>query len=96
MDECREPLAIEIIPEMPCAFSSYLTKKGRIKDQIRCCNPKNYCQGTTLMQNKPVQQLSEETVEPRLLWPVNPFRRPIDPTEVDVMRAVFKKKGTTV
>jgi hypothetical protein len=76
-------------PGKPCDFSTYLTKH-----LIRCWNPNIKFKEKILMQNKPMEKVTAEDVPPQ--WPVRPLRRPRDPTEVNLMSAVFKKKGTTV
>ncbi|PNF31828.1 hypothetical protein B7P43_G09258 [Cryptotermes secundus] len=91
MDECCGPLAIEIVPGKHCDFSTYLAKRARAKHLIRCCNQKIYSQETTLMQSKPVQQVSSVGFRPWLRRPVRPLRRPRDPIEVNLMRALSKQ-----
>jgi hypothetical protein len=90
-DECCGPLVIEIVPGKHRDFSTHLTRRAGAKYLIRCCNPKNYSQETTLMQNEPVQQVSAVGgALPRFLRPVRPLRRPRDPIEVNLMRALCK------
>jgi hypothetical protein len=100
MDECCGPLAIEFIPGKHCDFSTYLTKRATavyLSSRFPCWNPKNKYQGTTLMQNKPMQQVrAEGDVRPWWLRPLRPLRRPREPIEVNLMCDILKQKGRTV